>query len=75
MKRVFTHENPALVGYIKNILAEAGIDVSIKNEYSFGSLAPPYNLWPEVWVMNDADFDRASTLVAELTLDNYDEQR
>ena len=75
MKQVFTHENPALVGYVKNILIESGIEVSMKNEYTFGSLAPPYNLWPEVWVMDDADFERASNLIDELTLDNYDEQR
>lgn len=70
MKRVFTHENPALAGYVRNVLADEGIDVSMKNEYSFGSLAPPYNLWPEVWVMDDGDYERAATLVDELTLDD-----
>ena len=59
MRLVYTNENPSLVGYARNLIEDAGIMVVVKNEFSQGGHAPPYNLWPELYVLSDADYARS----------------
>ena len=66
MKLLYTHENPALVGYAKNLVEDAGIQVTLKNEFSAGGMAPPYNLNSELWILDDGDFDTALSVLAPL---------
>lgn len=65
MIMVYTHANPALVGLAKSMLASEGIECMLKNEFSTAGI-PPYNLDQELWVLDEAEADRARSLLADL---------
>lgn len=64
MKLIYSHENPALVGLARNLLEDAGIAVSVKNEFSAAGMAPPYNINQELWLLDDDDFEKARDLLS-----------
>jgi len=71
LKKLFTHENRLIVFNLKNLLQEQGISCHIENEFSssgVGVLAP-FETWPEIWVTEDSQFDRADQIISE-TLNN-----
>ena len=65
MKMVYSHENSFLVNNVKNLIEARDIDVFIKNEYAQGGVGEisAFDCWPEVWIINDGDFDRAMEVV------------
>ena len=67
MQKVFSHESLVLVSHVRNLLDGAGISTIIKNERLSGALGeiPYLETWPELWVVNVADTDRARALIAE----------
>ena len=69
MIRVYTAQNIALVAPVRNLLEANGIPCILRNDFlsaGRGEL-PPIECWPEVWVTNDSDAERARELVAEAT--------
>lgn len=67
MKRVYTAQNVMLVSHLRNLLEGAGIACVIKNEFLGGAAGelPLVEVWPELWVAEDADYARANAIVAE----------
>jgi hypothetical protein len=65
MKLVYSHENQFIVGNIKNLIEAQDIKVFIKNEFAQGALGETaaFDCWPEVWVYNDEDYQRAIDIV------------
>ena len=65
MKMVYSNENRFFVIFVKNLIETDGIDVFIKNEYAQGGVGEisAFDCWPEVWIVNDVDFDRAMEVV------------
>ncbi|HHJ16912.1 MAG TPA: DUF2007 domain-containing protein [Gammaproteobacteria bacterium] len=61
MKLVYTNENRFLVNNAKNILENAGIAVTLTNEYAAGGTGAlsPFDTWVELWVVNDSDYEDA----------------
>jgi len=72
MIMLFTHANPALVGLARSILAGEGIHCMLKNEFSTAGI-PPYNLDQELWVLDEADANRAMALLADLREEPLDD--
>jgi len=76
MKLIYTHENRLLVSNVQNILENAGIVVTLKNEF-VGSASGDLsflNTWPEVWVLNEYDYEQAVQLINKtLNHENNDE--
>ena len=66
MKLVYSHDNPALVGLAHSLLEEAGLEVTLKNEFSVAGF-PPYNLRQEVWLLDDKDIDKAAEILEQLS--------
>ena len=69
MIRVFSDPTIATVWNVKNALEANGIPCVLRNEFlnaGFGCLPPLWG-WPEVWVANDSDAERARQLIAEAT--------
>ena len=66
MKMLYTHENPAMVGYAKSVAEDAGIEVVLRNQYGAAGMAPPYTLWEELWLVHDEDYDRAMELLGPI---------
>lgn len=66
MKLIYTHENRFLVANAHNILEQAGIRVVWKNEFASSAIGEisPFDTWPELWVINETDYDRAVQVIA-----------
>jgi hypothetical protein len=69
MIRVYTAQALAMASNVRNALEADGIPCVLRNEFlsaGRGEL-PPIECWPEVWVVNDVDAERARELMAEAT--------
>jgi hypothetical protein len=65
MKKLTTHASLITINHFKNLLAAEGIPSEIRNQH-LGSIMgdmPFVEVWPELWVKNDLDYDRASQLI------------
>lgn len=61
MKLLYTNENYFLVHNIKNIVENAGVSTTLRNEYTSsgaGELAPN-ETWLELWVINENQYGKA----------------
>jgi hypothetical protein len=67
MKMVYTNENHFLVNNVRNMIEAQEINTFIKNEFAQGAVGEvsAFDSWPEVWVYDDADFDRAAEITKE----------
>ena len=68
MKRVTTDDSLPYVGLLKNVLEQSGIACVIKNDQLSGGLGeiPFLECLPELWVLEDQDLARATTLLKNL---------
>lgn len=65
MKKVTSSDSIVIINHYKNILTSEGIEAFIRNEF-LGSIVgemPFQEVWPELWVRNDLDYDRALQLI------------
>ena len=65
MKKLTTTADRVMINHYKNILETEGIACQIKNDH-LGSIVgdiPFPEVWPELWVLNDLDYDRAKQLI------------
>ena len=65
MKKLTTHASLITINHYRNILASEGIPAEIRNQH-LGSIVgdmPFVEVWPELWVVNDLDYDRAKQLI------------
>ncbi len=76
MKRVYSAEHGLMTEHIKHILEEEGISSMIKNQNLIGGVGelPPIECWPEVWILEDEDYDRASHIISDLLKDSTEYQ-
>ena len=67
MKQIYTHENIMILHSAKNILALNGIESFVKNEHTLptGARHSIDNIFLELWIVNDQDFAKASSIIAE----------
>ncbi|MGI9295047.1 MAG: DUF2007 domain-containing protein [Pseudomonadales bacterium] len=65
MKKVYSAENSGLVGFLKDVLEQHAIPCVLKNQYLSGAAGElsPIDVWPEIWVSNDEDYERAQQLI------------
>jgi hypothetical protein len=67
MKKLTSADNMVMISHYKNILEAEGIACQIRNEHLnqiFGEM-PFTEVWPELWILNDLDYDRARQLLDE----------
>jgi hypothetical protein len=66
MKLLYSNENQFLVNNVKNIIEAENISSFIKNEFAQGAVGEisAFDSWPEVWVANDEDYERALAILA-----------
>ena len=60
MKRLFSSPDSAEIGLLASRLEAAGIECELRNE----SAMPGVAFTPELWVLNDEQFDAAGELLA-----------
>jgi hypothetical protein len=65
MKKVTSADSLITINHYKNLLASEGIPAVIRNEHLGGVLGemPFTEVWPQLWVSNDLDHDRALQLI------------
>ena len=65
MKMVYTNENNFIVSNIQNLIEAQEISTFIKNEFAQGAVGEisAFDSWPEVWIVNDENYDRAIEIV------------
>ncbi|MCH7695262.1 MAG: DUF2007 domain-containing protein [Proteobacteria bacterium] len=68
MKRVYSSEDSMMAGHIKSILEAEGIPCLLKNQILSSAIGelPPHECWPETWVSNDQDYERATKIVTSV---------
>lgn len=54
-----------LVGNARGLLEASGVNVTMRNEFVAGVTGevPVFETWPELWVVNDSDYDRACRII------------
>lgn len=65
MKKLTSAESLITINHYKNLLTSEGIPTEIRNQH-LGSIMgemPFFETWPQLWVINDLDFDRATQLI------------
>ena len=65
MRKVTSAHSVVTSSHYKNLLVSEGIPAFLKNEH-FGTImgeVPFQEVWPELWVENDLDYDRAQQLI------------
>jgi len=67
VKKLTSSDSLITINHYKNILQSEGIACEIRNEH-LGSIMgemPFPEVWPQLWVKNDLDYDRAKQLLEE----------
>ena len=70
MKKLTSHASNVTIHHYRNLLEAEGIPCEIRNEHLgsvFGEL-PFTETWPQLWVVNDLDYDRAKQLISDEVL-------
>jgi hypothetical protein len=70
MKKVTSADSLVTVTHFRNLLQSEGIPAFVRNEY-LGSILgemPFQDVWPELWIRNDLDYERALQLIDSKTL-------
>ena len=71
MKKLTSSESLVTINHYKNVLESEGIPCQIRNEF-LGGIAgemPLQEIWPELWLINDIDYDRAKQLLDAAIVD------
>jgi len=71
VKKLTSSESLITINHFKNVLESEGIACRIKNEH-LGSIVgeiPFIEVWPELWVINELDYDRAKQLIDAAIVD------
>ena len=71
MKKLTSQPSLITINHYKNVLEAEGIRAELRNQH-LGSIVgdmPFVEVWPELWVVNDLDFDRAKQLIDGTALD------
>ena len=65
MRKVYTSDNIAIIGHLRQVLENQAIRCIVRNDFLLGGAGelPVNETWPELWVVDDRDADRARALV------------
>jgi hypothetical protein len=65
IKHIYTHYNIMVLHSVKNILSMHSIESIVKNEHTV-PVGPQHginNIFHELWLLNDEDFDKATAII------------
>ena len=65
MKKLTSAETIVTITHYQNLLAAEGIKTQVRNQHLGGIMGemPVFETWPQLWVVNELDFDRATQLI------------
>ena len=67
MQRVLVLADPILAGHLHGVLEAADIPCLLRNQFLAGAAGelPLNECWPEIWVIEDGDAERARRILTE----------
>ncbi|MCI0399786.1 MAG: DUF2007 domain-containing protein [Gammaproteobacteria bacterium] len=68
MKKVYSSHDSLFTHYLRQLLEEQGITCLVKNEHLSGAAGelPPIECWPELWIFEDGQYQRAHEIVTSV---------
>ena len=71
MKKLTSASSTITIHHYRNLLEAEGIPCEIRNEHLGSVLGeiPFVETWPQLWVVNDLDYDRAKQLISSQSID------
>ena len=74
MRLVYTHPTLIAVTQARSELERQGIQSLVRNEYAAGAVGglSPIDAWPELWVLEDHDWERATRALEKMRNDSQD---
>ena len=65
MKKVYASDNPMVVAQLRQVLEDNHIACMVRNDFLMGAAGelPVNECWPEIWVLEDGERERAGALV------------
>ena len=65
MRKVYSSDNGVIIGHVRQMLENNAVRCIVRNDFLIGGAGelPVNETWPEIWVIDDRDFDRARALV------------
>jgi hypothetical protein len=72
VRKVYASQLIPMVGHVRNVLESHGIRCLVKNEFLAGAAGelPPVECWPELWVIDDKQYQEAVAIVSAASLEN-----
>jgi hypothetical protein len=65
-REVYLAADPVNAEIVKDLLVDKGITAHVRNQYLWGGMGQlPPDVYPEVWIEDPADFERARRIVAD----------
>lgn len=66
MKKVYSAQSALTVGNLRNLLVSQGIESEVRIPYlaAAGGDLPLTECWSQLWILDDADFDRAMKVIS-----------
>ena len=68
MQKIYSANDLPNAYIVSNFLSEAGIETCVLNQNAQGGMGeiPFHQAYPEVWIIDEADLDRAQALITTL---------
>lgn len=76
MKKLVANENPFILANIREILEQQDIRCTIKNEFASSGSGelPHFDLWPELWILEDSDLESAQAILTEINDNSWKDE-
>jgi hypothetical protein len=76
MKKVYSSKDTMMLGHLRNILENEGISCEILRDHLLGTIGglPPVECWAELWVLEDHQYEIASTIIKSAIQGNEQER-
>ena len=64
MRKVYASDNTIILGHVRQVLEDHAIGCIVRNDFLLGASGeiPVNETWPEIWITDDRDFERAHAL-------------
>ena len=74
MRLVYTHPTLIAVTQARSELERQDIQCLVRNEYAAGAVGglSPIDAWPELWVLEDHDWERATRALEKMRTESQD---
>jgi len=72
MKKLYSNQDLGFIEHLKCLVENHGIPCVVKNEFlqTGGGILPAQEIWPELWVLDNASYPAASEIISKALADD-----